>query len=84
MRGPKGNDVRAWTLPDSIRASRLTGMMMGTGVATRSRRGQTRVESSVALAVLIIAGVGAWMLYKDSIVETTRAMIGFFTSSDSS
>lgn len=49
----------------------------------RSRRGQTRVESAVALGALIIAGVGAWMLYKDSIVETARAMIGFFASKES-
>jgi len=46
------------------------------------RRGQTRVESAVALGVLIVAGVGAWMLYKDAIVETTKAMIGFFGSGD--
>lgn len=48
----------------------------------RWRRGQTRVESAVALGVLIVAGVGAWMLYKDAIVETTKAMIGFFGSDE--
>jgi hypothetical protein len=50
--------------------------------ACRARRGQTRVESAVALGALIIAGVGAWMLYKDSIVETARAMMGFFASKE--
>lgn len=44
------------------------------------RRGQTRLESAVALGVLIVAGIGFWMLYKDAIVETTRAMISFFAS----
>lgn len=46
------------------------------------RRGQSRVESAVALGVLIVAGIGAWMLYKDAIVETTKAMIGFFSSDE--
>lgn len=44
------------------------------------RRGQTRLESAVALGVLLIAGVGMWMLYKDAIIETTKAMLSFFAS----
>lgn len=48
----------------------------------RNRHGQTRVESAVALGVLIVAGVGAWMLYKDSIIVTTKAMIEFFGSGE--
>ena len=51
-------------------------------LGARGRRGQARVESAVALGVLIVAGVGAWMLYKDAIVETTKAMIGFFGAGD--
>lgn len=43
------------------------------------RRGQTALESTVALVLLIVAGIGVWMLYKDSMIETMRAMIGFFT-----
>jgi hypothetical protein len=44
----------------------------------RAQRGQSRAESVAALAVLIVAFAGAWLLYKDSIVETARALIGYF------
>jgi type II secretory pathway component PulJ len=41
----------------------------------RTLRGQTKLEAMIALALLIIAGAGAWMLYGDQIIATTKAMV---------
>lgn len=41
--------------------------------------GETTIESAVSLVVLIFTAIGIWMLYSDSIIVTTRAMISFFT-----
>lgn len=53
------------------------------GVFGRGRRGQSRIESTVALGVLLVAALGAWLLYKDAIIETTKSMIGFFSKGGS-
>jgi len=49
---------------------------------SRNRRGQTKVESAFALALLIVAGFGAWKLYGDPIRITTREMIEYFLPGD--
>lgn len=45
-------------------------------------RGQTKVESAFALALLVIAGIGAWKLYGDPIRITTREMIEYYFPAD--
>lgn len=49
----------------------------------KARRAQSRMESIVALALFAIASVGAWLLYRDAIVQTTRVMIAKLTGVDS-
>jgi type II secretory pathway component PulJ len=67
---------RSETLAVSIHARKLCGFG-----GSRARRGQTLAESLAALVVLAVAFAGAWILYKDAIIETTRAMIAFFRRS---
>lgn len=50
---------------------------------SRARRAQSSMESIVALALFAIASIGAWLLYKDAIVQTTRVMFEKLTSVDS-
>lgn len=45
------------------------------------RSGQSKIESLIALALFVIAALGAWVLYGEEIRRTTRAMIQFFTGS---
>lgn len=45
----------------------------------KTRRAQTTAESLLALALLLIAALGAWKLYAPQIRDTTGAMFDFFT-----
>lgn len=47
----------------------------------RSRRGQTKLESAIAIILFVIAALGAWALYKEQIKATGKAMVQFFQPS---
>ncbi len=41
------------------------------------RRGQSKTETVIGLALLFLAGLGAWALYREDIIATTKAMVSF-------
>lgn len=45
---------------------------------SRSEQGQTKLESAMALAWFAVAAAGAWLLYREPIAQTSRAMWEFF------
>lgn len=53
-------------------------MRRGLFQTSDDRRAQTRAEALIALALLIIAGLGVWALYRDQIINTTKAMFSAF------